>query len=261
MQCDPHVASILEIEEPKFSVVICMGAMDVDYDFIDLRTKYDRIIFYCCEASNPDWWPKLDAIKDAVDLIVNVDGNDAYKGAFTTLAIYGRNAYRVEKSFGSRPMPAGFCGGWDPNGPTLRSQLLRHFDREKVRLGAYPLFVNYPFIENPGTYQLYADFLKNTKFVVNASGSAGDKSHHVKGRVLEAGMAGCCLLEDNKSPIGNWFSEDCYFKYNEPWDCEMLIRELLDSPEAERRALNLAKEVREKYNPEKLWQQIFERCG
>jgi hypothetical protein len=262
MQCDPHVASIQEIEPPPFNVTICMGAMDKDYDFEALKRK-GKVIYYCCEASNPDWWPKLNEIKDSVDLIVNVDGNDAYKDAHTTLAIYGQKAFdRPWTVWSIRPIPVGWCGGYDPNGITSRDRLLRHFNDQRVRLGPYPMIVKFPFIELPNTYHLYADFLMNTKFVINCSGSSGDKSHHVKGRVLEAGLAGCCLLEDNKSPISKWFSEDCYFTYNEPEDCELLIRDLMAHPEeAKLRAANLRHEVIEKYNPKKLWTEIFELCG
>lgn len=272
MQCEPHIAGMYEAFDDvtviqygeefnwaDYDDIICIGAID--------KPVIEGCIYYCCEASNPDWWPKLDNIKNHVKIIVNVDGNDAYKDAYTTLAIYGQansfcgtgNHDPAAHFFDSRPIPVGFCGGYDPHGTTMRSRLLRHFDPQKVRIGPYPLFVNYPFIELPNTYHLYAGFLMNTKFVINSSGSSGDKSNHVKGRVLEAGLAGCCLLEDSKSPIDKWFSDDCYFKYNEPWDCEMIIRELLDNPEAKKRAKNLAKEVREKYNPKKLWKEILDQ--
>ena len=40
--------------------------------------------------------------------------------------------------------------------------------------------------------------------VLNTSWTGSDR-HHIKGRVLEAGWAGCALLEQAESPIAKWF--------------------------------------------------------
>lgn len=234
----------------------------------EIRKTGAKTIALCPEASHPDWDRLIQEFYDAecFDLIVNLDGdpnwNDRGRG-LTTLAVYGTKPYdRVNSHpWDARPIPVGFCGGSGSPG-TMRERLVSHMRcvRGHNNIG---LLTEFPFIENPGTYQLYADFMMMSKFIVNAAGSGEDRSKHVKGRVLEAGLAGCCLIEEEGSPIGQWFSSDCYYTFQSPEHCVELIRYLTELyPErAATAARKLSDEVRTKYSPERLWSQIFSRVG
>lgn len=290
MQCDPHVSSILQLAEMRnFEVKVfdyfcndsdeqilkvareflpthviwlgvCGGPYETSYKtFVELK-RTARTIALVPEASHPDWDRLIQMYLDydAFDLIVNLDGNPAWnhrgKG-HTTLAIYDQRPYESYQDFGwdNRPIDVGFCGG--SGGPgTMRQQLIDH-------LRSKGLVYEFPFIENPGTYQQYAYFMMDCKIIVNAAGSSGDRSKHVKGRVLEAALAGCVLIEEADSPIGMWFDPGSYYSFTSPEHCEEVIEGILSAgmDEAKKKAARFTIEVRDKYSPLKLWDKIFTR--
>lgn len=297
MQCDPHVSSLKEcwngVGGKAFKVfdyfcedsdnaildiahefepthVIWIGTCGGPYEtkaetFQELRKK-SKTIMICPEASHPDWDRLIQEFydKDSFDLIINIDGNPNWghrqgKG-LTTLAMYGQRAYQMDHNYyhwRNRPIDVGFCGGSGYPG-TMRQRLVHHLTMVR-RHNNMPLLTQFPFIECPGTYQLYADFMRMTKIAVNSCGSGEDRSKHVKGRVVEAGLAGCCLIEEEGSPIGLWFSKESYFTFETPEHCEAIIYEILSDPtEAIKRRDNFCNETRRKYTPYKMWDEIFQ---
>lgn len=288
MQCEPHIASVLElgVEVIVFDyfvqhahakilnifnaikpthVIVLGGATDhlQAATLIELK-RSAKVIYLCPEASHPDWKAHLDKLSVGIDLIVNLDGNydwDPERKHHTTLAIYGTKAYGGSMQPGSwkdRPVDVGFCGGLGSLNSS-RKRLIDYLIKED-RLTIFP------FIETNGTYQQYADFMRSCKIIVNAAGSSDDRSKHVKGRVLEAGLAICCLLEEEGSPINQWFKDGSYYTFSSPEDCKEKIDYLLsikakswheDSPF--KRALSLCKEVYTTYSPKKMWKEIFEK--
>lgn len=285
MQVAPHVGSLYQISDSTCTVnsfdffvpepdeailhqalhydrthVIWLGVCGGPYEpcpgtFRTLRNHGIKTIALIPEASHPDWDRLIQRFHgaDSFDLIVNLDGNknwnDRGKG-LTTLAIFDQRPYENVGTI-SRVHDVGFCGG--SGGPgTMRERLISH-------LKHVGLLTEFPFNETRGTYQSYADFMMSCKIIVNAAGSAGDRSKHVKGRVIEAGLAGCCLLEEAGSPIHEWFSYNCFFTYDSPEDCEKQIRVLLNyHPDGiTRRAEALSREVRTKYSPRVLWDQVL----
>ncbi len=291
MQCIPHVGSILQLgQEQDYAVkvfdyftdnsddkilktvrefipdiVIWLGVCGGPYEtrpetFRDIR-KSAKTVCLCPEASHPDWDRLIKKFYEAesFDLIVNLDGNsewDCRKNGLTTLAIFDQRPFVTPMPWDFRFNEVGFCGGSGSPG-TMRQRLidsLKNVSREKFR------FIEFPFEEKAFTYQSYANFMMCSKIIVNAAGSSGDKSKHVKGRVIETGLAGACLFEEEGSPIDQWFSKESYITFSSPEDCiEKIDRMLQDPLPLRKAALNLYHEVREKYSPSTLWNQVFSR--
>lgn len=285
-QCDPHVGSILQYAEghPGIEVVVKdYFVSDVDNQITEwaahhqpnviiwlgvcgsvnqprpltfwlLRKSGIKTIMLCPEASHPDWDAVIETFRtqESFDLIVNLDGK-AFPYGMTTLAIYDQRPYaKAPIPWAERKYDVGFCGGVGFIG-TMRQKLISHFRNVKSCI-----FMEFPFTERCGTYQDYADFMMNCRVIINSAGSSGDKSKHVKGRVIEAGLAGCALVEEEGSPIDEWFSQGTYELFSHPVQAEMLVLDLLANPErAQVQATKLFLEVREKYSPQKIWAQVL----
>jgi hypothetical protein len=84
--------------------------------------------------------------------------------------------------------------------------------------------------------------------LLNVSFTGSGQRHHVKGRVLEAGFAGCALLESEGSLIGNWFPSDCYVTYKDPRDAADIARDM-DDHTIERLSRRLSEEVKGRFHP------------
>jgi hypothetical protein len=111
--------------------------------------------------------------------------------------------------------------------------------------------------EGEGTYTDHARFMRRCRMILNLSWTGTGHAHHVKGRVLEAGWAGCALLEHRGSPIGEWFPEDCYLSWGSPKEAAEIIS---DTPGdlIEAHARRLADVVRERYGADQIYGQILE---
>ncbi len=106
------------------------------------------------------------------------------------------------------------------------------------------------------SYSDHVRFMKRCRMVLNMSRTGTGRANHIKGRVLEAGWAGCCLLESKGSPIAEWFPEGCWLEYEDPPDAARLIRDVTDDV-IEATAARLAAEVRRRYSPEKIYRGIL----
>ena len=113
------------------------------------------------------------------------------------------------------------------------------------------------------SYPAYADFLRNSRVSVNAPFTGSGAARQVKGRVLEAGLAGTCLIEHEASAAKNWFTpHEDYVVYRTKEDAAALAKELLsDLPRAQAIALSLQRKVREQHSPEIFWRRIFDAVG
>lgn len=105
-------------------------------------------------------------------------------------------------------------------------------------------------------YKDHVNFLNRCKMVLNTSWTGTGHAHHIKGRVLEAGWAGCALLESHSSPIGEWFSEDCYFTWRSAKEAAEIISDVSDK-EIAGKAKRLSEEVRKRFTPKQIYGEIL----
>lgn len=300
-QCEPHVGSIVQFAEQskEYEVIVKdYFVADVDNQVTEWVAHYQpdylvwlgvcgsvyqptptrfwifrksgvKTIMLCPEASHPDWDKVIKEFHehDSFDLIVNLDGNEKWdkrdKG-FTTLAIFDQRPYRKPQlPLKDRPIDVGFCGGVGFTG-TMRQRLVDHFKKvSSLKFEELPFKFSW---QGGESYQEYADFMMSCKIIINPAHSSNENVLHVKGRVIETGLAGCMLLEQNGSPINEWFSgEVCYF-FETPQTAENVARYILSelrigSDYAHPYPVNLQKQVLEKYSPDKLWSAIFNKLN
>lgn len=113
------------------------------------------------------------------------------------------------------------------------------------------------------TYRECADFMLDTRITPNFSETGSFQRRHVKGRVVEAGLAGCLLLEEAGSPTSEWF--ECgvdYLEFRTMEDVKELIRRYIDDPdETEKFGLRLRQKVLAEHTPEKFWSKVIKRLN
>lgn len=217
------------------------------------------LIHICCDAGDAPWHRVLHEYHDLGCFALQV-GIDGCKDAPVDLATLTPVDVRL---FGGRPpkrrIRCGFSGtiGYlndmsdacrnDPRGsiliPLAVSKRIRVLRRSHMR-----------------SYRAHVAFIRRCKMLINTSYTGSGKFHHIKGRVLEAGWAGCALLESKGSPIADWLPEDCYLLYDGAKQAEEII-EGIDDATIRGYADRLARYVREHYHPRDIYREIMERAG
>lgn len=200
------------------------------------------VIHLCSDAMDVPWHPMLEmyAAEKCFDLQVSIDGARYAPVDLATITPVNPVPFvRVV-----RDIRCGFSG--TVGGP--RGDIIRALG-DSIRLR-----------DRGGAYSTHGWFMSRCKMVLNVSFTGSGKLHHIKGRVLEAGWAGCCLLEDQDSPIGDWFPEGSYIKYRDAAHAKELI-ETLDDETIKRTAALLAKTVREKYTAEQIYGEMINAVG
>ncbi len=115
----------------------------------------------------------------------------------------------------------------------------------------------------PFTYRGYCDYLANCRISLNIANTGTEQSLHVKGRVLESGLAGCCLLETKGAPTSKWFTPGTdYLEYSSVAEAKEMIDELRDKPQATQSYGDaLRAKIMASHTPEKFWGRVFDRIG
>ncbi len=207
-------------------------------------------VLLCSDAADTPWHPVLNQYRkqECFDLLVSIDGSRTPYVDFSTLTPV------APEPFTGTDMPrdircgfSGTVGRWNARSETINA--LEWFGNLTVRKRS-PL----------DGYDDHAHFMSQCRMILNISYTGSQLTHHIKGRVLEAGWAGCALLEYIGSPIAEWFPEDCYFTWRDAKEAAGLIRDL-DETTIERVAKRLSEEVRERYSPRLIYGQILEKLG
>lgn len=216
--------------------------------FLKLRESAP-LINICSDAADYPWHPTLIKYREegCFDAQVALDGARAAPVDIATLTPVDPYPFGADDGISvPRDIRCGFSGsvGEGPRGKILDA------------LGTDVQIRNR--VDGQDNYQDHADFMRKCRLIINSSFTGTGERHHVKGRVLEAGWAGCALLESEGSPIGEWFPEDCYFIYKDAAHAANLIRNLSDG-EIEHAASRLSEIIRERYTAAKIYGEILDR--
>lgn len=211
--------------------------------------KIAPLIHLCSDAADRPWHPVLAGYRSrgCFDLQVAIDGASHVEVDHSTLTPVDPKPF---SSRGLRPIRCGFSGSigrWN-----TRSEVVNALHW----LGGLTLRER---AARDG-YQEHGKFLTRCRMLLNTSWTGTGHAHHVKGRVLEAGWAGCALLEHADSPITDWFGKDCYFSWRDVKEAAEIIRDASDQ-EINRRANQLAAKVRACFAPEMIYGEMLERVG
>jgi hypothetical protein len=256
---DRTILDTVDLRQPDLVLYIGMtGSPFLPSPSTFARVRQKRpIVCIAFDASDASWRPHLEVYHkiDAFTFIVNIDGNDEWpkKGQdYTSLTPINQHFYASQRPLIERPVKFGFAGGFaSPSRAVFINYLREHAGLVVPQRN-----------EQYGSYQSYADFMTQCRIVLNVSISGSDNSNQVKGRVIEAGLAGCVLLEYEKSAAKEWFKPDVdYAAYLEPGDAAEQVKRLLADPqEMKRLATNLQNRVKH-YMPKVFWREIFRRAG
>ena len=246
----------------------------------------------CCDAGDEPWHEPLRRYKEAgcFDLQVTLDGHRGAPVDLVTITPVDPSPYTQQVS---RTIRCGFSGGvsakdlpvfktrfpsraapkitkFRPKGAlpawrplhkihmstsmerTSRDQVVWDLESSKDTITVRQRTSKSPYIE-------HAAFLLSCHMIVNTSASGSGDTHHIKGRVLEAGWAGCALLESDGSPISEWMPEGSFFIYRDIEHAKNLIDSLTDN-EISASATMLRKYVQDHYHPRKIYGEILKRA-
>lgn len=106
-----------------------------------------------------------------------------------------------------------------------------------------------------GPYSDYANYIKGCQILLNISHTGSGDGYHINVRAVEAGFAGCALLEMKQGPICDWMPEEALFLYANVEEAAEIIK----SAEVVNKATALGVYVRENYNPKRIYESILAR--
>lgn len=201
------------------------------------------LCFLSGDLSDPPWWPYLEKYRPGISIAVNFDGNEEWPKQdkdFTCLCPISPTYYLNLAPLKDRPIHVGFMGTY---ASPSRQAILAQFSER------YPLVLR-PANNVSDPYQRYADFMKSCRIVPNIPISGSDAARQVKARVVEAGLAGCVLLDHVSSPAKRWFTPGVdYIEYDNPKNVITYDEEMF--------ATNLRTRIYTKHSPTLMWERII----
>lgn len=213
------------------------------------------IVNFIFDGACPNGWPALKKFREekCFTSSVNIDGNQDWpKGENDITILCPIDPRPYEKTL-EKVIRVGFCGGASS---LDRSALFSEL--QECGLITIPMRD-----ESLGSYSYYADFMLRCKSVVNMAKTGSGQSMHVKARVVEAGLAKCCLFEQEGSPTKNWFKPGVDFlEYKNVSHLKELIKEMRDKPKAmQSLGESLHRKVMADHSPKISFGRIFEKIG
>lgn len=205
------------------------------------------VVLICSDATDRPWHPVLAGYRTrgCFDLTVGIDGGLGAPVDLATLTPVDPRPFEGDCARDVRCGFSGSVGRWNARSETVLA--LKWFGGLTVR-------------SREGAYEDHVRFMKRCQMVLNISFTGSQHAHHIKGRVIEAGFAGCALLESEGSPIGDWFPDDCYITWKDPIDAAQLIASVNDEA-IEKAAKRLAEEVRRRYTAKTIYGEILDHLN
>lgn len=258
-------------------------------DFVPLNSTLCALneiaptVHFCYDGSDPPWWPQMQQFeKDGCfRLTVNIDGGHVWPGGkdwrydrwntgpiqaasplppikngLTLLTPLDPRAFDgVQVPFNVRPFSVGYAGnagGW------IRNALVQRLQHELKGLFAFK-----QRDDNLGSYNHYCTFLRHCRVSISVPFTGSNATYHVKGRVLESGYAGACLLEWKNDATRAWFTPRFDFEeYESVEECCEMAQWLSGHPRrCEEIATNLHRRVTTEHSPKAFWSAVFSKLG
>lgn len=243
---------ILEIAaESKPEIIFYIGACEAPGNptvatFQALRA-IAPMVNICSDAADRPWHKVLEFYRkrECFDLQVSIDGAKEAPVDLATLTPVDAGPFAGQVRRDIRCGFSGTVGRWNQRSETVKA--LAWFGGLTVRAR-----------EGLDSYDDHARFLKRCRMVLNISFTGTGHAHHIKGRVLETGWAGGCLLESEGSPIAEWFPEGSWVPYRDPPHAAHLIA-TLDDLTIERTAQRLSQEVRTRFSARTIYEGMLAR--
>lgn len=257
---EPELYAQVKAAKPDFVIYIGTrwGPQPSIATLANINARVAPMVHICSDAADPPWWDLLreyDA-RSCFSVQVAIDGNDNWPGAergLTLLTPVDPENFSVRLPHSSRPIACGYGGnGGVPGGrrrDILWETLTHNLLTCRMRDGA------------PETYTEYCNFTLRSRMVLNIPYTGTEQMLHVKGRVVEAGLAECCLLEVAGSPTSKWFAPDLeYLEYASLRQLRSYIADL-SHEETQRRGERLRARIMGEHTPAIFWAKVLHRTG
>lgn len=251
----PDDAHLLQfVQEAAPDVVFYIGAAwlpgNPRIETLQAIRKMAPSVHICFDGGDSPWWPKMEEYRKmgCFSRQVNIDGAVCPTADVVTLCPIDPRPY--ERNYtGVKPRRAGFAGfvGNTYRGSIVNPLVMQGLMELRHRKSGY----------KNNDYEEFAKWLCDTRCTVNTAITGTVMRRHVKGRIIEAGLAGVCVLEDGDSPTKNWFTPmHDYIPWNSVDDVAFWLRTMQDS-EMERIGRNLRETVSEKYSAKAIYQSMI----
>ena len=224
------------------------------------------LVHFLCDGQDPPWREQLYEFdrRGVFRLTVNIDGGHRWpggadwtdassklKGDCLTLLtpIDPRSFRQTNRAFVERPFLIGYSGS--PSS-SERSAVINRLQRVNG--------FNYRARDNnPMSYADHIAFLQLTQVSVNIPFTGSGMERHVKGRVLESGFAGCCLLEWQSDTMRTWFTPRLdYEEFSSVEEAAEMAEWLAHHPgRAEDMGRALAEKCFSSYSPKNFWSLVL----
>lgn len=210
--------------------------------------KIAPMINLCSDAADIPWHKTLEYYKkhECFDLQVSIDGAKQAPVDYATLTPVDHSMFKKAKK-DIRCGFSGTVGRYNKRSEIVNS--LEWFGGLTVRKR-----------DKEKGYTSHIRFMERCQLFLNISFTGTGMAHHIKGRVIETGLAGCVLLEHKDSPIQEWFSEGCYISYTHPKEIKEIIEDI-DDKTIESVSAKLSAEVRTLYTPQKIYGGMLHEIG
>ena len=279
------------VEQGLLDAEVYQAALDYQPDFIvyigsrwgeivaietlqNLNRNVAPAVHLCSDAADHPWWDLLEEYeaKGCFSLQVAIDGNKHWPlhgkpRGLTALTPFDPARFGEPKPHAERPILFGYGGnmGGGPSVDKNRPASKRREILDACIVGGLKVRerVDEGTSQYTGSYQEYTDYLGGCRIVLNIPFSGTQEHMQVKGRVVEAGMAGCVLLDYRGAPTADWFTpgED-YLEYDDPAHALAVVKQLADKPDLSQTiAWRMRAKVLAEHGPDKFWGRILERIG
>ena len=247
----------------------CSGRMPSADVFRDIKNSVCPTVAFISDAADEPWWSKVREFdqKRAFTVQVALDGGgdwpkaDNHISALTPLdpSVFP-NPIRPHKD---RTAFFGFCG--NPGAahrhiPMGRMPFISQMKTEGLHFRPRSPSNAEPRLDAK-TYADAANFMSNVCLMPNFSFTGSYMRHHVKGRAVEAGWAGCLLMELSQSPLKNWFTpgED-FLEFTTMEDAKAILERFKGKPsESQAFGERLRKKVETEHSPQAFWKRIIDK--
>lgn len=208
----------------------------------ELRT-IAPVVNLCSDAMDLPWHKTLRHYNNlgCFDLQVSLDGAKDAPVDLATLTPVASHRFNPNEEKTIRCGFSGTVGRWCNRAEIIHA--LEWFGGLTVR-------------ERSTSYIDHAKFMSKCQMILNTSWTGTGNNHHIKGRVLEAGFAGCALLEHEDSPIAEWFPKGSWIPWRHPRDIAEIIAEE-DSQVIESAAKMLSDKVKHSYTAKQIYSEII----
>lgn len=226
-----------------------------------MNSSLAPMVHICSDAADPPWWDLLQEYHYAgcFSVQVAIDGSKRWPlsdSQMTLLTPVDPLNFPPLRPHTERTVAAGYAGNPGSGPGSKRTAVLS----ELLSARAIDLRIrsNLPF-----TYEAYCAYLATCRVSLNIAYSGTEQALQVKGRVIESGLAGCCLLDTAGSPTEDWFTPGVdYLTYSGSDDALRVIRMLANEPEVTQKyADNLRAKILAEHTPTTFWNRIFDRIG